>query len=131
MLVTMSVTMSVIIFKKRKIMNEIKLTSDKIGKKEVKKLRQKLLKDFLHTFPLDSLQGMTLEQYTNLNKDDSFCYWPLYNENGNPRRIFQNFMNAKKGDIVIGYEANPVKQIVAIAEIDTPSDGQHICFKKS
>ena len=75
MLVTMSVTMSVIIFKKRKIMNDIKLTSDKIGKKEVKKLRQKLLKDFLHTFPLDSLQGMTLEQYTNLNKDDSFCYW--------------------------------------------------------
>ena len=59
----MSVTMSVIIFKKRKIMNDIKLTSDKIGKKEVKKLRQKLLKDFLHTFPLDSLQGMTLEQY--------------------------------------------------------------------
>lgn len=71
----MSVTMSVIIFKKRKIMNDIKLTSDKIGKKEVKKLRQKLLKDFLHTFPLDSLLGMTLEQYTNLNKDDSFCYW--------------------------------------------------------
>ena len=75
MLVTMSVTMSVIIFKKRKIMNDIKLTSDKIGKKEVKKLRQKLLKDFLHTFPLDSLQGMTLEQYTNFNKDGSFCYW--------------------------------------------------------
>lgn len=56
--------------------------------------------------------------------------YTLYNENGNPRRIFQNFVNAKKGDIVIGYEANPVKQIVAIAEIDTPSDGQHICFKK-
>lgn len=56
-------------------MNDIKLTSDKIGKEEVKKLRQKLLEDFLHTFPLNSLQGMTLEQYTNLNKDDSFCYW--------------------------------------------------------
>ena len=56
--------------------------------------------------------------------------YTLYNENGNPRRIFQNFVNAKKGDIVIGYEANPIKQIVAIAEIDTPSDGQHICFKK-
>ena len=56
--------------------------------------------------------------------------YTLYNENGNPRRVFQNFVNAKKGDIVIGYEANPVKQIVAIAEIDTPSDGQHICFKK-
>ena len=57
--------------------------------------------------------------------------YTLYNENGNPRRVFQNFVNAKKGDIVIGYEANPVKQIVAIAEIDTPSDGQHICFKKT
>ena len=56
--------------------------------------------------------------------------YTLYNENGNPRRVFQNFVNAKKGDIVIGYEANPVKQIVAIAEIDTPSDEQHICFKK-
>ena len=56
--------------------------------------------------------------------------YTLYNENGNPRRVFQNFVNAKKGDIVIGYEANSVKQIVAIAEIDTPSDGQHICFKK-
>ena len=55
-------------------MNDIKLTSDKIGKEEVKKQRQKLLEDFLHTFPLNSLQGMTLEQYTNLNKDDSFCY---------------------------------------------------------
>lgn len=55
-------------------MNDIKLTSDKIGKKEVKKLRQKLLKDFLHTFPLDSLQGMTLEQYTNLKKVESLQY---------------------------------------------------------
>ena len=71
----MPVTMSVIIFKKRKIMNDIKLTSDEIGKEEVKKLRQKLLEDFLHTFPLNTLQGMTLEQYTNLNKDNSFCYW--------------------------------------------------------
>lgn len=35
-------------------MNDIKLTSDKIGKEEVKKLRQKLLEDFLHTFPLNS-----------------------------------------------------------------------------
>ena len=36
MLVTMPVTMSVIIFKKRKIMNDIKLTSDEIGKEELR-----------------------------------------------------------------------------------------------
>ena len=75
MLVTMPVTMSVIIFKKRKIMNDIKLTSDEIGKEEVKKLRQKLLEDFLHTFPVNTPQGTPLEQYTTLNKDKSLCYW--------------------------------------------------------
>ena len=57
--------------------------------------------------------------------------YTLYNENGNPRRVFKNFLNAKKGDIVIGYEANPIKQIVAIAEIEAPKDDKHICFKKT
>ena len=28
--------------------------------------------------------------------------------------MFQNFLDAKVGDMVIGYESNPVKQIVAI-----------------
>lgn len=57
--------------------------------------------------------------------------YTLYNENGNPRRVFKNFLNVKKGDVVIGYEANPVKQIVAIAEIEEPKDDKHICFKKT
>lgn len=30
---------------------------------------------FLEKFPLDSLRGMTIDQYTNLNRSDSFCYW--------------------------------------------------------
>ena len=30
---------------------------------------------FLKAFPLETLKDMTLEQYTNLNKSDSFCYW--------------------------------------------------------
>lgn len=57
--------------------------------------------------------------------------YTLYNEKGNPRRVFNNFINAKKGDIIIGYEATPIKQIVAIAEIETPIDDKHICFKKT
>ena len=56
-------------------MNDIKLTSDKIGIAEVNKRRKKLLADFLAAFPIDTLQDMTLEQYTNLKKEDSFCYW--------------------------------------------------------
>ena len=59
-------------------MNDIKLTSDNIGIEAVNKLRKKLLDDFLTAFPIDKLQDMTLEQYTNLKKEDSFCYWLEY-----------------------------------------------------
>ncbi len=35
--------------------------------------------------------------------------YTMYNENGNKRRIFQNFLAAKEGDVIIGYESYPVK----------------------
>lgn len=56
--------------------------------------------------------------------------YTLYNNNGNPRRLFKNFLNAKKGDVVIGYEATPTKQIVALLEIERENDGKEIFFKK-
>ena len=56
MLVTMSVTMSVIIFKKRKIMNDIKLTSDKIGKKEVQAI--------LRVVGLEEAQNKKVKNYS-------------------------------------------------------------------
>lgn len=40
--------------------------------------------------------------------------YTLYNENGNKRRIFQNFLDVRTGDMIICYESNPVKQIVAL-----------------
>jgi len=63
-------------------------------------------------------------------KLDEVQDYTLYNDNGNQRRIFQNFLNAKEGDKVIGYEATPTKQIVAILEIAKANDGQSIWFKK-
>lgn len=57
--------------------------------------------------------------------------YTLFNENGNKRRIFQNFLDAKAGDIVIGYEANPVKKIVAIGRIEKENDGKEIWFSKT
>lgn len=56
--------------------------------------------------------------------------YTLYNDKGNKRRIFQNFLDAKVGDIVIGYESNPVKQVVAIAKVIQENDGQEIYFQK-
>ena len=34
-----------------------------------------LLAEFLKTWPIERLRAITLEEYTNLNKQDSFCYW--------------------------------------------------------
>lgn len=56
--------------------------------------------------------------------------YTLYNENGNKRRIFQNFLDAKAGDAIIGYESNPVKQIVAIGRISAEQDGEKLFFEK-
>ncbi len=57
--------------------------------------------------------------------------YTLYNEAGNKRRIFQNFLDAKVGDILIGYESNPVKQIVALGRITAEQDGKSIMFEKT
>lgn len=35
----------------------------------------KLKEEFLNIWSLDRVRKMTLEEYTNLNRDDSFCYW--------------------------------------------------------
>jgi 5-methylcytosine-specific restriction protein B len=56
--------------------------------------------------------------------------YTLYNENGNKRRIFQNFLDAKAGDLIIGYEANPVKKIVALCKVSAEHDGEKIYFEK-
>lgn len=57
--------------------------------------------------------------------------YTLFNENGNKRRVFQNFIDAKAGDLVIGYESNPVKQVVALVKVSAANDGQKIYFEKT
>ena len=56
--------------------------------------------------------------------------YTLYNENGNKRRIFQNFLDAKAGDMIIGYESNPEKKIVAIGRVSAEQDGEKLFFEK-
>lgn len=57
--------------------------------------------------------------------------WTFYNSSGNKRRIFKNFEDAKVGDVVIGYESNPVKQIVCICKIADKKDGKSILVEKT
>ncbi len=57
--------------------------------------------------------------------------YTLFNANGNKRRVFQNFLDAKPGDIIIGYESHPVKQIVAVGKFVNEQNGTTITFEKT
>lgn len=56
--------------------------------------------------------------------------YTLYNDKGNKRRIFKNFLDAKAGDMIIGYESDPIKQVVAIGKVWAEQDGKKISFEK-
>ena len=56
--------------------------------------------------------------------------YTLFNDNGNKRRIYQNFLDAKVGDLVIGYESTPVKQVVALLKVAKENDGERLFFEK-
>ena len=43
--------------------------------------------------------------------------YTTHNEKGNKRRIYKYFEEAKPGDLIIGYESTPTKQIKAIYEV--------------
>ena len=54
----------------------------------------------------------------------------LYNESGNKRRVFQNFLDVREGDYVICYESNPIKQIVGLGKIARENNGVDIVVEK-
>ena len=67
--------------------------------------------------------------FSSLAVGDTQSY-TIYNENGNLRRIPQNFADVKPGDKFIGYESNPVKKVVALGEF-TNKDEKELFFKKT
>ena len=54
----------------------------------------------------------------------------LFNENGNKCKIVKDFIDIKVGDMVIGYESTPMKQIVTIFRVSAEQDGERIYFEK-
>lgn len=118
-------------------------TCIRVGTKEEKLFEKLILKPYF---------DMSLNDLYGNNNEDQGYWWlnanpkiwsfsdlqivgvqnyTLYNENGHKRHIFQNFMDARTGDFVIGYESNPVKQIVALAKVSASNDGQKIYFEKT
>jgi len=58
-----------------------------------------------------------------------------HNDKGNKRRIFQNFLAVKPGDIVLGYVGQPQKEVVAVCRITQglhqTENGNEIEFEKT
>ena len=68
--------------------------------------------------------------FSQIDVGEVFDY-TLYNDNGNKRRIFQHFLDAREGDLVICYEGHPVKQIVALGRVAKEQDGEVIYIEKT
>lgn len=71
-------------------------------------------------------------EISSYNEGDKQTY-TTHNEKGNKRRIYKYFEKVKPGDLMIGYESTPTKQIKAILEItksihETPEEGEVIEF---
>lgn len=56
-------------------------------------------------------------------KLDDIQFYTSHNDKGNKRRVYKYFEKVKPGDLVVGYESSPAKQIKAIFEI---LEGLHI-----
>ena len=69
-------------------------------------------------------------KFSDINVGDIIEY-TLVNANGNKRRVYQNFLDAKAGDMVIGYASTPTLQVVALGEIAKDTDDKHLFFRKT
>lgn len=63
-------------------------------------------------------------------KNGEIIEYTAVNENGNKRRIYRNYQNAKKGDMVIAYEATPTKAIVGLCVIEEELKNDILKVKK-
>ena len=71
----------------------------------------------------------TTWKFSDIKAGDTQEY-TIKNEKGNYRIKRINFEQAKEGDIVIGYQSNPDKKIVALLSVDRASNGTDIIFRK-
>lgn len=107
------------------------------------------------TLQVKENRDIVLPQDTTHEPDDDINYWWLnanpkiwsiskhnigekqtyitHNEKGNKRRIYKYFEATKRGDLMIGYESTPTKQIKAIYEITqgihNTANGEEIEFE--
>ncbi len=68
--------------------------------------------------------------WSDIGCDEETTY-TLYNDDGHKRRIFQNFLDAKAGDPIVGYASSPTRQVVALGRVTREQDGTYLYFEKT
>ena len=68
-------------------------------------------------------------RFKDFDNGDVFIYSSV-NEDGSPRKIYNNFLEAKIGDMVLIYESVPVGQIIGMCTIERECLENHIWLKK-
>ena len=109
-----------------KLRDELSKALDKVDLSEVK-LYENVLPEEKRYWWLNA--NPKIWSFSKLNVGEEQAY-SLLKTNGNKRNIYQNFLDAKVGDKVIGYESYPIKQVVVLGEISREQDGNNLLFKK-
>lgn len=68
-------------------------------------------------------------RFRDLEIGDKFYYIAL-NEDGSKRTLYKNFAEAKKGDLVIVYEADPAKEVIGLCVVEEEIKDDKVLFKK-
>ena len=69
-------------------------------------------------------------RFKDFDNGDLFAY-SSKNEDGSDRKIHSNFLEAKKGDIVLVYENYPIGKIIGMCEIEKEWNNNLLFFKKT
>jgi MoxR-like ATPase/mRNA-degrading endonuclease RelE of RelBE toxin-antitoxin system len=70
------------------------------------------------------------KSFSSIKVDETIEY-RLINEDGTKIRLYDNFLKAKIGDLVVGYEIKPVKKIVALLMVDEINPDYSVVFRKT
>jgi 5-methylcytosine-specific restriction protein B len=117
------------------IENNLKFSGESIGSTTVAEPDAELEKNNDDAEPLNFWwlnANPKIWSISNHNEGQRQTY-TTHNEKGNKRRIYKYFEAAKPGDLIIGYESTPTKQIKAIYEVTNgihyTANGEEIEFE--
>jgi 5-methylcytosine-specific restriction enzyme B len=71
-----------------------------------------------------------IKSFSSIKVEENIEY-KLINEDGSKIRLYENFLKARVGDLVIGYEIKPTKKIVALLTVEKVDLDYSVVFRKT